>query len=179
MNQAAKRYAEALFKSAQEIKEVEQIRQQLNVLKELADQHSPLKKMLSNPLLNKKEVANALHELTKKIKFSTLLSNLLQMLALQKRLSLLPKIFSYFEEITDQSQGILNAYITSAQQMNEKQKKALSELLGQKLSSQIKMQEKVNTDLLGGYIIRVGPYLFDNSLSYKLNKLNQSLKKVL
>ncbi len=179
MNQAAKRYAEALFKSAQEIKEVEQVRQQFNLFKDLADQHPLLQKMLSNPLLNKIEVAEALKEIAKKSKFSTLFSNLLQTLALQKRLPLLPKIFSYFEEITHQSQGIMNAYITSAQKMSEKQKKLLGDLLEQKLSSQITLQEQVNADLLGGYIIRIGPYLFDNSLNYKLNKLNQSLKRVI
>ncbi|MBN9343303.1 MAG: ATP synthase F1 subunit delta [Caedibacter sp. 38-128] len=178
MNQVSKRYAEALFKSAENNKKVEQVRQELHILKNLCDQHGVLKRMLHNPLLNKKEVAVALLEFSKTCKFSTLLSNLLQMLALQKRLPLLQNIITSFEEIIDQSQGILNAHVTSAHTLSEKQKKSLTDLLEQKLSSKINLREQVNADLLGGYIIQIGPYLFDNTLSYKLSKLSQSLKRV-
>lgn len=178
MNQASKRYAEALFKSAESNKEVVKIRQDLYVLKNLSDQHRMLKKMFHNPLLNKQEVAMALYDLAKRYKFSALLSNLLEMLALQKRLPLLENIISAFEEIIDQSQGVLNAHVTSSHKLTEEQKKSLIDLLEQKLSSKIKLHELVNRDLLGGYIIQIGPYLFDNTLSYKLNKLNRSLKRV-
>ncbi|AIL13016.1 hypothetical protein IM40_05075 [Candidatus Paracaedimonas acanthamoebae] len=178
MNQVSKRYAEALFKSAENNKEIEQIRQELHLLKKLSDQHVALKKMLHNPLLNKKEVVSSFFELAKRCQFSALLSNFLQMLAFQKRLPLLQDIITSFEEIIDRSQGILNAHVTSAHTMSEKQKQLLTDLLEQKLSSKINLHEQVNADLLGGYIIQIGPYLFDNTLSYKLSKLSQSLKRV-
>ncbi|MBN9412936.1 MAG: F0F1 ATP synthase subunit delta [Candidatus Paracaedimonas acanthamoebae] len=178
MNQASKRYAEALFKSAAESKEIEKIRQELYVFKKLFNQHAILEKILYTPLLSKKEVADALLELAKRIGFSALFTNFLQVLALQKRLPLLQDITASFEEIFDRSQGILKAYITSAHKMNEEQKKLLITLLEQKLSSKIILHENINTNLLGGYIIQIGPYLFDNTLSYKLNKLYQSLKRI-
>lgn len=179
MNQASKRYAEALFKSAQSDKKVDQIQQELRAFEILIQQHTILKKMLHNPLLNKKEVASTLLEIAKKLNLSSLSSHFLQMLTFQKRLPLLQDIIASFNDIIDRTQGILNAYVTSAYKMSDEQKTLLTGLLEQKLFSRIKLHEQVNQDLLGGYIIQIGPYLFDNTLSYKLKKLNQSLKKVI
>jgi F-type H+-transporting ATPase subunit delta len=179
MNQTSKRYATALFKSAPNNKEVEQLRQQLHIFKNLYEHHAVLSKVLHTPLLNKKEVAAALFDLTKKYKFSPILINFFQLLSSQKRLPLLDDIILQFDKIVDHAQGVLNACITSAHTISAQQKKSLTDLLEQKLSSPVKLREVVNTDLLGGYIIQIGPYLFDNTLSYKLNKLNQSIKKVI
>lgn len=179
MNQAARRYALALFKSAKDTQVVDEIQQQLHLFEDAIDHHHLLKNALFNPLLNKREVAEALKELAQYNKFSSLVSNLLQILVSQKRLSLIPEIIKIFDDIIDQEQGIVHAFLTSADPMSSPQKKVMTDLLEEKLSSRIKLQEKIDRTLLGGYILQVGPYLFNNTLNYKLNKLNQSLKKVI
>ena len=179
MIQASKRYAEALFKSAQSDKKADQIQQELRALENLIEHHAIFKKMLHNPLLNKKEVGAALLEISTKLNLSSLSSHFLQMLVFQKRLPLLLNIIASFNDIIDRTQGVLNAYVISAHKMSDEQKASLKDLLEQKLSSKIKLHEQINQELLGGFIIQIGPYLFDNTLSYKLKKINQSLKKVI
>lgn len=158
---------------------VDEIQQQLHLFKDIIDHHSLLKNALLNPLLNKRELSKALKELAEYSKFSTLVSNLLQILVHQKRLSLIPGIIKIFDEILDREQGIVHAILTSADPMSLPQKKVITDLLEERLFSRIKLQEKIDATLLGGYILQVGPYLFNNTLNYKLNKLNQSLRKVI
>ena len=96
----------------------------------------------------------------------------------KRREELLPEIAEEFVTQYKLFKGITNVTITTATPLNDA---ALAEIKAKLLASDITAKEleitqKVNPELLGGFVIEVGDKLFDNSISFKLNKLSKQFK---
>jgi len=101
--------------------------------------------------------------------------NLVKLLAENGRLRLLPEISSQYEMLKDQYQQLMNVTITSAFEVTEADQNNLQTSLNRMLQLEIKLSSKVDSDLLGGVIIRAGDMVIDSSLRGRLEKLAQAL----
>lgn len=98
------------------------------------------------------------------------------MLAENKRVHILPQISQLFEYLKAQHEGILEAKIASAFEMDAKQLKKLTDDLERKFNRKIEPKVSVDPELIGGVKVEVGDEVFDASVRGKLESMTIALK---
>jgi len=91
-------------------------------------------------------------------------------------LSKINKIITVFNDIWNEKEGIVEAEITSARELDDKIVKLLNGHIVKLSGAEIvKTQEKVDRKILGGVILRYGDKILDASLLRKLNSLKSKI----
>ena len=129
---------------------------------------------LDDPLLSGVEEANLLigvlgDELSEEAK------NFVTVLAGYSRIELLPNIAEMFELLKANQEKTMEVEVTSAFEVTDGEKIALSEALRKKLQREIKLETSVDPNLLGGVVIKAEDTVIDDSVRGKLQKLSNAL----
>ncbi|WP_085522630.1 F0F1 ATP synthase subunit delta [Tuberibacillus sp. Marseille-P3662] len=171
----AKRYAEALFEVAKERHLIDEFESQLNVVNETLKSSNDLQKVLSHSQVesnNKKDIIEKV--------FSQDLSqeviNLLKVLVDRRREKTIHYLINDYVDMANDYRGIEDMVVTTAQPLTEDEKQKLAEDLGQKLDKKLRLNAKVDQNIIGGIIVKIGNTVFDSSLSGKLKRLKTQLK---
>ena len=93
----------------------------------------------------------------------------------KKRLALLKDICGHFEKLYLESEGIVQAEITSSVPLEKDQIKELCVQFKNKLKKEIEPQFKIDSQVLGGIKIKVGDVIYDYSLRFQLEKFRHAL----
>jgi F-type H+-transporting ATPase subunit delta len=101
--------------------------------------------------------------------------SLLTVLAGNDRLMLLPEIASQYEVLKANAEGVLEAIIVSALQMNEAQKAEMMAALKTKFGRDVQATVEVDASLIGGAVITVGDQVIDGSVKGRLYKMAATL----
>ncbi len=83
-----------------------------------------------------------------------------------------------FEAILDEQSGIITAQVESAIPLDESEKQAIAQKLEAISGKKIRIQNKVNPDLMGGFTARIGDTVIDGSVKHKLQRLREELRQV-
>ena len=108
---------------------------------------------------------------------SGLTKQFLQLISSRKRESLIGDIATAFVTQYKAFKKIIVSEITSVVKLNEAQKKKILQLLPTSDSSSIEVTEKINPDIIGGFIVRIDDNQIDASISRKLDDLKQDFSK--
>lgn len=84
-------------------------------------------------------------------------------------------ICRYIIRLIKQKSGIQDAVLTTAQKLPEKHKKEIFEFVTKKFKLNLDMQEKIDPEIIGGYILRIEDQQIDASLKNQLNKIKREL----
>ncbi|EFK96504.1 ATPase, F1 complex, OSCP/delta subunit [sediment metagenome] len=68
--------------------------------------------------------------------------------------------------------------IITAQSLKSDQKKSITKLLESKLGHDVQIQEQVDTEVLGGVLVKIGEQTFDASVAGKLEKIESQLPQL-
>lgn len=101
--------------------------------------------------------------------------NLLNVLAANDRLTLLPEIAAQYEVLKAEAEGVLEATIVSAQAMSDAQKAELMAALKAKFGRDVEATVEVDESLIGGAVITVGDQVIDGSVRGRLQKMAAAL----
>ena len=168
---AARRYAEAMLDIAAGEGAVPAYRASLDKLAEafaggtgraLRDPSIPMRKRVDAAL------AAAAGE-------PTPIAGLLQLLVRKDRLGLLPAIARAFGDLVDRREGIAKARITTAVELDPKQRRDMVARLEKASGKRIKATFGVDASLIGGARVQVGDHLIDGSIRAQLDSLRSQL----
>ena len=101
--------------------------------------------------------------------------NFINLLAENKRLSLLPEVSNLFEILKANQEKSVDVSIISAFELGNEQQDKLAQALTAKLSRDVKVSATTDTSLIGGVVIRAGDLVVDGSIRGKLGKLAEAL----
>ncbi len=87
------------------------------------------------------------------------------------RLALLPSIAELFELLKANHEKTMDVKITSAFEVSEEQQAVISSALTRKLQREVVLETELETDLLGGIVVRAEDTVIDDSVRGKLQKL--------
>lgn len=88
------------------------------------------------------------------------------------------EIISAFEEIWNQENGELPASISSAHQLADDSREAITDYLKNKTGAKkIVLTEEVDQDLLGGFVLKYESRVLDGSLKTNLEDLKNKMEK--
>jgi F-type H+-transporting ATPase subunit delta len=171
----AERYAGALVDVALERKQAEQVKQELASFAGLLRQSPELNTFLSNPAIPRAGKHAVIEQLVARMGASRTLRNYLFVIVDQRRAALLPEIEQAFSTLLDARMGVTQATVISAAELTGPERaeldRALSRLTGRKVQS----QWKLDPDLIGGVVVRIGSTIYDGSVREQLERLRSRL----
>lgn len=125
------------------------------------------------------QYAKTLYELAankNKSEIDGIIANFAKLLAKNNRLKMAPAIIEKFGNIWNRENGILEAEVESAYPLDDetsgKIKKEIKERHGAK---EVILNNKINKDIRGGIIIKIGDEVTDGSVKKQLKMLKQAL----
>lgn len=89
--------------------------------------------------------------------------------------TLFNKTRGLLEKVARQEGGNQVAYVESAVAVDEAEKKAVSRIVSRLTGSEVKLQCRVNPEILGGLVIKAGDWIIDTSIESQLKALTESL----
>lgn len=170
----AKRYALALFQLGKEHLAIGQLERELVVVKEVVQNNQSLMAVLSSPKITKdkkKEILKTAFKGTHQ-----LLINTLMMLVDRDREDYISSLTDEFLALSNDEKGVADAKVYSVRQLTDAEKEALSSTFAAKIGKKsLRIENIVDSNLLGGVKLRIGNTIFDGSLSGKLERLERQL----
>ena len=170
------RYAFALYDLASEKKLVDTVLDDLLFIQSMIKNNKDLKLVIKSPLIKSNDKLVILQNILKSKKPNELSSTFLKVLSKNKRLQKTLDIISQFKNINAQKRGEVLADITSAEKLSNEQQDSIKEQLRTILGDKLSLNYKVDEQIIGGLIIKVGSKMIDTSLSNKINKLKIAMK---
>jgi len=176
-NQAAERYASALFELAEASGELEKVAADLASFTASLKSSPDLRRLAHSPLYDSETKAKALAAVADKAGFTALTRKFLGMAAMNRRAAELPQIAALFQDMLDGARGHTRARVTSAAPLSDAETARLKASLRATLGRDVELTATVDPSLLAGLRVRVGSRLFDSSLRTKLQGLRSSMKE--
>ncbi len=173
---ASSRYAKSLLDQSLEKGELEKVQIDVLLILKTIKENRDFSAMLRSPVIKtekKKEILELIFSKT----ITPITNAFLQLIATQKREEFLELICEEFVRKYKNHKHILTAVITTASGLDEEMRKKVYELVRKQLNSEVELVEKVNKDLIGGFILRVGDKQNDTSILGKLRQLERTFKE--
>lgn len=166
----ARPYAKAVFEIAEESQSLQSWSAALNILS-IAIQNDSVIELLKNEAIDLEKIVLFLNDICQGNLDKTTLQNFIRILALKKRLPVLPEIAILYEAMRNEAQKIIPVQVTASHTLNDTQKETIEKHLSQYFQCSLKMDFEINPQLLGGFIARAGNYVIDNSVRGFLGNL--------
>jgi F-type H+-transporting ATPase subunit delta len=103
--------------------------------------------------------------------------SLLQVLAGNQRLTLLPEIADQFEVLKALDEQSLDVDVLSAYPLSDEETERLRAALAKRFAKDVTVASRVDPHLLGGAIIRAGDMVIDGSVRGRLDRLAETLQR--
>ncbi|TVR16121.1 MAG: ATP synthase F1 subunit delta [Balneolaceae bacterium] len=169
---AAKRYANAFLKTVIEEGKLEKAKDDISLISNTLESSKELRLFLKNRIISSSQKRAALESIFSD-KTDKLTFGLIKLLLDKKRENLLEQISGNFLALYNHHHGIIEANIYSASKLDDKQQKALIKELEQSTGKKVKINAKIQEDLLGGLMVRIDDTVIDGSVKFKLNQLKE------
>ena len=172
----AGRYAAALFDLARESRALDAVAGDVETLGRLLDDSADLMRLIRSPVIRREDQQRALAVVMERAGLSALTRNFVGLVTRKRRLHELPAMIRAYRSLLAQHRGEVTADVISAHPLDDGQMGALRERLRQALGREPRIAARVDPDLLGGLVVRVGSRMIDSSLRTKLTRIQVAMK---
>ena len=174
-SRAAIRYAKAILSLSFDLKKADKINDDMLLVYSTIEENEDLQMMLDSPVIKTEAKRSALSAIFDK-KIEKLSQDLIGLLIENKRLPLLTEVAKQYLILFDQHKGIQVAEVTTAipltKSLEEKVLAKVKELTGKKAT----LENIIDPDIIGGFILCVGDKQFDASILGKMNNLRREFE---
>ena len=171
-SQVGRRYSKAIFEIAEEKNQVKEIYEMLNSAMVLYRTDKEFKNFMLNPLIDNEQKKSVLNEIFGKDNSENL--NILLYILDKGRMNCIKYIVAEYLKIYYRKNRILDVKATFTKELTDEQKKKLIDKLSQKTGKEINLEIKVDKDILGGGIIKIGDKIIDGSIRRELDNWRKS-----
>lgn len=172
---SAARYARALLDVATKEGDPEKAAQELDEFIELLHRDAALERVMLNPAVPTARKRAAVVELTKLARLSPIVSKLLGMLAERDRLDLLDELSASYRQLLLDRSGVVRAEVTTSIPLSRERVEAIEKRLRAVTGKSVEMVTKIDEDIIGGVVARVGSVVYDGSVATQLKRLRERL----
>jgi F-type H+-transporting ATPase subunit delta len=173
---AGNRYAKSLIALSIEKEELDAIYNDMKLISDTVSNSKDLEILLKSPVVKtdkKQEILTAIFGKST----TQLTKQFLLLISSRNREALIGDIANAFVRQYKVIKKIIVTEVTSAVKLDTAQKKKILQLLNTDESSSVEIIEKINPDIIGGFIVRVDDKQIDASISRKLDDLRQNFSK--
>jgi len=170
----ARPYAEAAFDAAREAGQIDVWSSALDLLATVA-RDPVLAEQIGNPNVPRERVRDLMLEIAGDA-IPERARNLVELLAANDRLMVLPEIARLFAALETEQRGIRRVQIRGPFALSAAQQKELAAALKRRLGADVDLTLETDPSLIGGIQIRADDLVIDGSVRGKLQKLATELK---
>ena len=171
-NRAAIRYAKAILELSQEQNSSDETYSNMQLIEATIAESDELQTVLNSSIIKSDIKKNALLAIFDG-KINKLSSSLIDILITNKRIADFGAVASQYIVLYDAMKGKQIAKVTTAIPLTDSLKTAVLAKVKELTGKEAILENVVNPDILGGFILRVGDIQYDASISNKLNVIKR------
>jgi F-type H+-transporting ATPase subunit delta len=171
----SKRYAQALFDLALEMKILDRVNEDMLLVRSVAVENPEFRRLLASPIIppgKKSQIIKGIFEKhLEKLSF-----RFLQLVVKKEREAFLRNIAENFTSLYKKFNNILPVGLTTAQPIDEEIRREILFLLKDATHKKIELEEKVEEGLIGGFVLNLDDSQYDASLRKKISRLRKAFE---
>ncbi|MDO4727944.1 MAG: ATP synthase F1 subunit delta [Bacteroidota bacterium] len=172
-NRTAIRYAKAIFDTAKEVGVTKQINDDMHLVVQTLGNSAELSTFLQNPVFSVEVKKSALNEIFGGLNKES--KSLIRLLAENKRLDILGKVAKAYSDLYNQESGVQKIDVITAIPLNAELEQKVIDKAKQFTDKKILIENKVDTSIIGGFILKIGDKQYNASVANKLQTLKREL----
>ncbi|MBV8427198.1 MAG: F0F1 ATP synthase subunit delta [Hyphomicrobiales bacterium] len=178
MSGVAGRYAVALFELASENGQADAVSADLERFAALVEASDELKRLVRSPVFTPQEQEAGVGAILDRMGIAGIAGKFIRLVAQKRRLFALPAMTRAYEALLADRKGIVPAEVTVAEPMPEAMMGDLKSALRTAEGKEVTLSVKINPDIIGGMVVKLGHRMIDASLKTKLNALRVAMREV-
>jgi F-type H+-transporting ATPase subunit delta len=175
MEEIASVYARSLFEVAREHGNLDVVREQLGQVADALERDQQLQVFFFSPYFSTQEKKDGLQRAITDA--DPVLVNFLELLIEKHRMPALFRIRRTFEKLWQEENRLLPVSVTSAVPLDEATVRQIGDRIAQQTGRRVDLTARVEPDILGGIIVRVGNSVLDASIRHRLDKLRRQVAR--
>lgn len=171
-SRAAGRYAKSLLSLAIEQKSLEDVNKDMAFVAFTCKSSTDLMLLLKSPIVKTDKKLSILNAI-----FSgntgKLVSGFIELITKKKREKIILDIAVAFGEQYNAYKNITSAKVSTAIELDKDLKSKIMAIVKTASNGEVEIEEEINKDLIGGFVIKIGDQQVDSSIHSKLQKLKR------
>ncbi|MBA3526044.1 MAG: F0F1 ATP synthase subunit delta [Sphingomonas sp.] len=172
----AGRYASALFDLARDEKQIDAVGRSLEALNQALADSREFDELVISPLVSREDAGKAFAAVAGQLALDPITTNFVGVLARNGRKSELRDVIRAFRKLAANHRGETTAEVVSAHPLGDDQIEKLKSQLRGRAGRDVAIEARVDPNILGGLVVKLGSQMIDASLRTKLNRLAQAMK---
>jgi F-type H+-transporting ATPase subunit delta len=173
MEEVAEVYARALFGAARDHDVLDEVHDQLGQFADALNESRDLMRFFFSPYFSSEEKKQALARAVQDA--DPRFENFLQALIERHRMPVIFRIRAQFEQLWEDERALLPVVLTSAVDLDEGIVRSIGERVGKQTGRTVELSSRVDPDILGGIVLRVGNFILDASIRTRLEQLRKQV----
>lgn len=175
----AERYAKSLLDLAVEQGKLEEVKQDMDVVKSLVDNRD-FYLFLKSPIIKPEKKKSTLDAILSQVKLSEMTQAFARILVSKGREGNLPEVVAAFIQQYKVYKNITSVKVTSATELSAAELGSIQAQLAKMegVTPDIELTTAVDSALIGGFVIEYNGNVYDSSVSQKIKELRKDFSKV-
>jgi F-type H+-transporting ATPase subunit delta len=175
MEEIAQVYSRSLFEVAKEHDRLDLVKDQLGVFADALDENRELAIFFFSPYFSTEEKKRGLERAL--VDADPTFVNFLELLIENHRMPVIFRTRRQFEVLWDREHQLLPVEVTSAVELDREEVEELGRKVREQTGQNVELTSKVDPDILGGIVLRVGNSILDASIKNSLEKLRREVAR--
>jgi F-type H+-transporting ATPase subunit delta len=171
MEELAQVYARSLFEVARDQGGLDVVREQLGQVADALHDNRELAMFFFSPYFSTAEKQDGLERMLEGAAESVV--NFLKLLIENHRMPVIFRIRQEYERLWEEENRMLPVEITSAIALDRATTDSLGQTIGERAGRKVTLATRVDPDILGGIVVRVGNSILDASIRNRLEQLRR------
>jgi ATP synthase F1 delta subunit len=173
VEEIAEVYARALFEVAIGRDQLDQIHEEVGQFADAVDQNRNLAQFLFSPYFSSEEKKDALKRVIEGA--DPAFMNFLEALVERHRMPVIFRIRTRFDQLWEDERKLLPVDVTSAIALDDAIVQSIGDRVGEQTGRTVELTSRVDPEILGGLVLRVGNFILDASIVHRLEQLRKQV----
>ena len=175
MEEIAQVWARALFEVAKERDLLDVVREQLGAFADALNENRDLMVFFFSPYFSTQEKKDGLERAVTGAE--PVFMNFLEALIERHRMPAIFRIQARYEVLWEDERDLLPVEVTSAVELDKAIVTSIGDRIGEQTRRTVELSSKVDPDILGGIVLRVGNVVLDASIRNRLEQLRKQVAR--
>ncbi len=175
MEEISEVYARSLFEVAKEGGQLDEVREQLGQFADALEGDRGLQQFLFSPYFSTEEKEDGLRRVVQGA--TPTIVNFLELLVEKHRMPVVFRIRRDLDRLWEDENRVLPVQITSATDLDEATVRGIGDRIGEQTGRRVELTARVDPDILGGIVLRVGNQILDASIRNRLESLRRQVAR--
>ena len=175
MEDLAQVYARALFEVAKERDQIDEVREQLGEFADAVTGDRNLSTFFFSPYFSTEEKKDGLHKAVSGADEAVM--NFLELLLEKHRMPVIARIRREYDALWREENKLLSVQVTSAVELDEQTVRSIGDRISEQTGRKVDLTARVDPDIVGGIVLRVGNSILDASIRNRLEQLRKQVAR--